>query len=120
MSTLEVVKEIQSVENLQPAGQQKAAAKLSRIPVKVQASQFAPDPDSRQGGHLPTTRFYEIKQILRENAQHRVRGSQLPAEHQECRGHRNVHDHSDSAPAGRLFCDRRPWPGLTRWAWSSR
>ncbi len=41
MSTAEnkVVREAQSVENYNPSAKQKAAAKLSRIPVKVEAGE---------------------------------------------------------------------------------
>ena len=35
MSTPEVVREVQSLENYNPLAKQKAAAKLSRIPIKV-------------------------------------------------------------------------------------
>jgi hypothetical protein len=39
MTTPNVVREAQSVENYDPTAKQKAAAKLSRIPVKVEAAE---------------------------------------------------------------------------------
>ena len=63
-----VVREIQSVEDYNPLAKQKAAAKLSRIPVKVERGEVLKKPDwIRVKAGSPTTRFYEIKQILREN-----------------------------------------------------
>ena len=63
-----VVREVQSVEDYNPLAKQKAAAKLSRIPVKVERGEVLKKPDwIRVKAGSPTTRFYEIKQILREN-----------------------------------------------------
>ena len=74
MSTLEVVRDAQGPENYNPLAKQKAAAKLSRIPVKVVSR--AKCSRSRSGSASrparPTTRFYEIKQILRESNLHTV------------------------------------------------
>jgi lipoyl synthase len=68
MKTPEVVREAQTVENYQAGAKQKAAAKLSRIPVKVEQAEVLKKPDwIRVRAGSPTTRFYEIKQILREN-----------------------------------------------------
>ncbi len=70
MSTAEnnVVREAQSVENYNPSAKQKAAAKLSRIPVKVEAGEVLKKPDwIRVKAGSPSTRFYEIKDILRSN-----------------------------------------------------
>ena len=68
MSTLDVVKDIQSVETYNQLAKQKAAAKLSRIPVKVVHGELLKKPDwIRVKAASPTTRFYEIKKILREN-----------------------------------------------------
>ena len=68
MSTPEVVRDVQSVENYNPLAKQKAAAKLSRIPVKVERAEVLKKPAwIRVKAGSPTTRFYEIKQILREN-----------------------------------------------------
>jgi lipoic acid synthetase len=66
--TPEVVREAQTVDNYNASAKQKAAAKLSRIPVKVQAGEFLKKPDwIRVKAGSPSTRFYEIKDILRAN-----------------------------------------------------
>jgi lipoic acid synthetase len=63
-----VVREVQSLENYNPLAKQKAAAKLSRIPVKVEAAEVLKKPDwIRVKAGSPTTRFYEIKDVLRAN-----------------------------------------------------
>ena len=70
MSTPEhkTVREAQSREQYDPTAKQKAAAKLSRIPVKVEAAEVLKKPDwIRVKAGSPTTRFYEIKDILRSN-----------------------------------------------------
>ena len=68
MSTPEVVREVQSLADYNPLAKQKAAAKLSRIPVKVERGEVLKKPDwIRVRAGSPSTRFYEIKQILREN-----------------------------------------------------
>jgi lipoic acid synthetase len=64
----EVVREAQTVDNYNASAKQKAAAKLSRIPVKVQAGEVLKKPDwIRVKAGSPSTRFYEIKDILRSN-----------------------------------------------------
>ena len=45
MSSSEVVREAQSVASYNPLAKQKAAAKLSRIPVKVEAAEVLKKPD---------------------------------------------------------------------------
>ena len=66
--TPEVVREAQTVDNYNASAKQKAAAKLSRIPVKVQAGEILKKPDRiRVKAGSPSTRFYEIKDILRAN-----------------------------------------------------
>jgi lipoic acid synthetase len=68
MTTPNVVREAQSVENYDPTAKQKAGAKLSRIPIKVQAGEVLKKPDwIRVKAGSPTTRFYEIKDVLRAN-----------------------------------------------------
>ena len=68
MSTSDVVRQVQSTENYDPSAKQKAAAKLSRIPVKVQAAEVLKKPDwIRVKAGSPSTRFYEIKDVLRAN-----------------------------------------------------
>ena len=61
MSTPDVVREAQSTENYNPLAKQKAAAKLSRIPIKVE--QGAVHRNTHWIGvkaGSPTSRFYEI------------------------------------------------------------
>jgi lipoyl synthase len=73
MKSTEVVREAQSVETYDATAKQKAAAKLSRIPVKVEQAEVLKKPDwIRVRAGSPTTRFYEIKQILRESNLHTV------------------------------------------------
>ncbi|MEY3136196.1 MAG: Lipoyl synthase [Pseudomonadota bacterium] len=68
ISTGQVVREAQSQENYDPMAKQKAAAKLSRIPIKVMPGEVLKKPDwIRVKAGSPTTRFYEIKDILRKN-----------------------------------------------------
>ena len=64
-----VVREAQSREHYDPRAKQKAGAKLSRIPVKVErAGPALKKPEwIRVKAGSPTTRFYEIKDILRQN-----------------------------------------------------
>ena len=63
-----VVREAQTVDNYDPMAKQKAAAKLSRIPVKVEQAEVLKKPDwIRVKAGSPTTRFYEIKDVLRAN-----------------------------------------------------
>ena len=51
-----------------PSVKQKAAAKLARIPIKVQAAEQLKKPDwIRVKAASPSSRFYDIKKILREN-----------------------------------------------------
>jgi lipoic acid synthetase len=64
----QVVREAQTVENYNASAKQKAAAKLSRIPVKVEQSEILKKPDwIRVKAGSPSTRFYEIKDVLRAN-----------------------------------------------------
>jgi lipoyl synthase len=73
MSTTEVIREAQSAENYNASAKQKAAAKLSRIPIKVEQGELLKKPDwIRVKAGSPSTRFYEIKQILREHKLHTV------------------------------------------------
>jgi lipoic acid synthetase len=73
MSSSNVVREAQSVETYEATAKQKAAAKLSRIPVKVEPGEVLKKPDwIRVKAGSATSRFYEIKQILREQKLHTV------------------------------------------------
>jgi lipoyl synthase len=68
-----VVREAQDVAQYDPSAKQKAAAKLSRIPIKVEQAPALKKPEwIRVKAGSPTTRFYEIKQILREHKLHTV------------------------------------------------
>jgi len=56
-----------------PSAKQKAQAKTARIPIKVVPAEVLKKPDwIRVKAGSPTTRFYEIKQILRESSLHTV------------------------------------------------
>ncbi|HTH81184.1 MAG TPA: lipoyl synthase [Ramlibacter sp.] len=73
MSSNEVVRDAQSPENYNALAKQKAAAKLSRIPVKVEPHEILRKPDwIRVRAGSANTRFYEIKEILREQKLHTV------------------------------------------------
>ena len=68
MSSTDVVREAQTAEQYNPSAKQKAGAKLSRIPVKVVQGEVLKKPDwIRVKAGSPSTRFYEIKDILRAN-----------------------------------------------------
>jgi len=63
-----VVREAQTVDNYNASAKHKAAAKLSRIPVKVEQGEILKKPDwIRVKAGSPSTRFYEIKDVLRAN-----------------------------------------------------
>ena len=67
-ATHPTVREAQTTENYNPLAKQKAQAKLSRIPVKVQAGEVLKKPEwIRVKAGSPSTRFYEIKDTLRAN-----------------------------------------------------
>jgi lipoic acid synthetase len=67
-ATSKVVREAQTVENYDASAKHKAAAKLSRIPIKVTPGEVLKKPDwIRVKAASPTTRFYEIKDVLRKN-----------------------------------------------------
>jgi lipoyl synthase len=73
MSTQDVVREAQTQANYNPLAKQKAEAKLSRIPIKVERGEVLKKPEwIRVKAGSPSTRFYEIKQILRESNLHTV------------------------------------------------
>jgi lipoyl synthase len=63
-----VVRDAQSPESYDASAKHKAGAKLSRIPVKVVPGEILKKPSwIRVRAGSPTTRFYEIKDILRKN-----------------------------------------------------
>ncbi len=63
-----VLREAPALADYDATVKQKAAAKLARIPVKVEAAEVLKKPEwIRVKAGSPSTRFYEIKNILREN-----------------------------------------------------
>jgi lipoyl synthase len=73
MSSSNVVREAQSVETYEATAKQKAAAKLSRIPVKVEPGEILKKPEwIRVKAGSASSRFYEIKEILRAQNLHTV------------------------------------------------
>ena len=88
MSTSDVVREAQSTAEYNPLAKQKAAAKLSRIPIMVPAGEVLKKPDwIRVKAGSPSTRFYEIKNILREHKLHTVCEEASCPNIGECFGH---------------------------------
>jgi lipoic acid synthetase len=68
MTTPNTIRSPQSAENYDATAKQKAAAKLSRIPIKVQPGEILRKPEwIRVKAGSPSTRFYEIKDVLRSN-----------------------------------------------------
>ena len=73
MATENTVHQAQSPAHYDATAKQKAQAKTSRIPIKVVAAETLKKPDwIRVKAGSPSTRFYEIKQILREHQLHTV------------------------------------------------
>jgi len=71
-----------------PRAKQKAEAKTARIPIKVVAGETLKKPPwIRVRAGSPTTRFYEIKQILREHRLHTVCEEASCPNIGECFGH---------------------------------
>jgi lipoic acid synthetase len=71
-----------------PTAKQKAQAKTARIPIKVVPAEVLKKPDwIRVKAGSPTTRFYEIKQILREHRLHTVCEEASCPNIGECFGH---------------------------------
>jgi lipoic acid synthetase len=71
-----------------PTAKQKSQAKTSRIPIKVVPAEVLKKPDwIRVKAGSPTTRFYEIKQILREHRLHTVCEEASCPNIGECFGH---------------------------------
>ncbi len=68
MTTPPVVREAASAENYDPTAKQKSQAKTARIPIKVVPAEVLKKPEwIRVKAGSPGTRFYEIKDILRQN-----------------------------------------------------
>jgi len=73
MNSSEVVRQAQPTATYNPLAKQKAAAKLARIPIKVEAGEILKKPEwIRVKAGSASSRFYEIKHILRENRLHTV------------------------------------------------
>jgi lipoic acid synthetase len=73
MPTDNTVHTPQTGADYDPTAKQKAEAKTARIPIKVVPAEVLRKPDwIRVRAGSPTTRFYEIKQILREHKLHTV------------------------------------------------
>ena len=71
-----------------PTAKQKAEAKTSRIPIKIVTAETLKKPDwIRVKAGSPSTRFYEIKQILREHKLHTVCEEASCPNIGECFGH---------------------------------
>ena len=73
MATENAVHVIQGSINYDASAKQKAQAKTSRIPIKIVPAETLRKPDwIRVKAGSPSTRFYEIKQILRQHHLHTV------------------------------------------------
>ncbi len=73
MATDHTIREAQPAASYDATVKQKAQAKTARIPIKVVAAETLKKPDwIRVKAGSPSTRFYEIKQILREHKLHTV------------------------------------------------
>ena len=73
MATENVIKEATSAADYDATAKQKAQAKTARIPIKIVPAEMLKKPDwIRVKAGSPSTRFYEIKQILREHKLHTV------------------------------------------------
>lgn len=72
-SSSPVVHQAQSASDYNASAKQKAQAKIARIPVKVESAPALKKPSwIRVKAGSPSTRFYEIKNILREHKLHSV------------------------------------------------
>lgn len=88
MPTENVTHEAKAADQYDPSAKQKAQAKTARIPIKVAAAETLKKPDwIRVKAGSPTTRFYEIKQILREHKLHTVCEEASCPNIGECFGH---------------------------------
>ncbi|MCU0930447.1 MAG: lipoyl synthase [Serpentinimonas sp.] len=68
MSSSPVVREATDAESYNPSAKQKSQAKTARIPIKVVPAEVLKKPEwIRVKAGSPSTRFYEIKDILRQN-----------------------------------------------------
>ena len=73
MTKTDTVREPQLAQAYDASAKQKAAAKLSRIPIKVESAPVLAKPDwIRVKAASTNSRFYDIKRILREHQLHTV------------------------------------------------
>jgi lipoic acid synthetase len=73
MATENVIHQAQGAAEYDASAKQKAQAKTARIPIKIVPAETLKKPDwIRVKAGSPSTRFYEIKQILREHKLHTV------------------------------------------------
>jgi len=73
MATDKIIHQAQSADEYDASAKQKAQAKTARIPIKVVPAEVLKKPDwIRVKAGSPSTRFYEIKSILREHKLHTV------------------------------------------------
>jgi len=88
MPSEKVTHEAKSAADYDATVKQKSQAKTSRIPIKVVPAETLKKPDwIRVKAGSPTTRFYEIKQILREHKLHTVCEEASCPNIGECFGH---------------------------------
>jgi len=73
MTTTPVTRDAEPAASYDATAKQKSQAKTARIPIKIVPAEVLKKPDwIRVKAGSPTTRFYEIKQILREHKLHTV------------------------------------------------
>jgi lipoic acid synthetase len=73
MATQNITHDAKTGDEYDATAKQKAQAKTARIPIKIVPAETLKKPDwIRVRAGSPTTRFYEIKQILREHKLHSV------------------------------------------------
>ena len=88
MSSDSVIHQAQDAAHYDATAKQKSQAKTARIPIKVVPAETLKKPDwIRVKAGSPTTRFYEIKQILREQKLHTVCEEASCPNIGECFGH---------------------------------
>ena len=79
MSSNNVTRDAAPAAGYDATAKQKSQAKTSRIPIKIVPAETLRKPDwIRVKAGSPTTRFYEIKQILRENKLNTVWSASQP------------------------------------------
>jgi len=88
MATENITHEAKTGDDYDASAKQKAQAKTARIPIKIVPAETLKKPDwIRVKAGSPSTRFYEIKQILREQKLHTVCEEASCPNIGECFGH---------------------------------